>query len=96
MKPESAYPHITRTPGVCGGRPCVAGHRIRVQDIAVIHEQQGLSAEEICQQFPGITLGEVYAALAYYFDHRPEIQADIQEAETLVESFRRQHPDQVA
>ena len=33
--------HITKTPGVCGGRPCIAGHRIRVQDIVVWHEMRG-------------------------------------------------------
>ncbi|MEK7732296.1 MAG: DUF433 domain-containing protein, partial [Planctomycetota bacterium] len=33
--------HIEATPGVCGGRPRIAGHRIRVQDIAVWHESWG-------------------------------------------------------
>ena len=28
-------PHIEITPGVCGGKPRIAGHRIRVQDIVV-------------------------------------------------------------
>lgn len=27
--------HLQITPGVCGGKPCIAGHRIRVQDIAI-------------------------------------------------------------
>jgi hypothetical protein len=35
--------HITKTPGVCGGRACIAGHRIRVQDIVVLHEMHGMS-----------------------------------------------------
>jgi uncharacterized protein (DUF433 family) len=68
--------HITKTPGVCGGRACIAGHRIRVMDIVVWHEQRGMSPGEIAQQYPTITLADVYAALAYYHDHRDEIEAD--------------------
>lgn len=40
-------PHITKTPGVCGGRACVAGHRIRVMDIVVWHELRGMSVAKI-------------------------------------------------
>jgi uncharacterized protein (DUF433 family) len=57
--------HIEKTPGVCGGRACIAGHRIRVQDIVVWHERRGYSPDEIVDLFPGITLADVYAALAY-------------------------------
>lgn len=69
--------HITKTPGVCGGRACIAGHRIRVADIVVWHERRGYSVDEIVGIFPGMTLGEVHAALAYYFDHRVEIEEDL-------------------
>ena len=41
--------HITRTPGVCGGKACIAGHRIRVQDIYVLHERRGLKAPLLSQ-----------------------------------------------
>ncbi|MEO3706895.1 DUF433 domain-containing protein [Trichormus azollae] len=34
--------HIEITPGICGGKPRIAGHRIRVQDIVIWHEQMGL------------------------------------------------------
>ena len=68
--------HITKTPGVCGGRACIAGHRIRVMDVVVWHEMRGYSADEIVAMFPGITLADVHAALAYYFDNRQEIEAD--------------------
>ncbi|WP_008312135.1 DUF433 domain-containing protein [Leptolyngbya sp. PCC 6406] len=37
--------HIEITPGVCGGKPRIAGHRIRVQDIAAWHEQMNLSPD---------------------------------------------------
>ena len=79
MDSEGEFTGISRgTYGICGGRPCIRGHRIRVQDIAIEHEWQALSPEEICHQHPGLTLAEVFAALAYYYDHRDEILADIE------------------
>jgi uncharacterized protein (DUF433 family) len=93
LSTQTTYAYITRTPGICGGRPRIEGHRVRVQDIAVEHEQQALSVEEICQQHPGLTLAEVYSALAYYHDHRDEILADLEADRRVVEDFRKSHPD---
>lgn len=73
--------HIVKTPGICGGRACIAGHRIRVADIVVWHEKRGYCPEEIVAMFPGIALADVYAALTYYFDNRPEIEADFHASE---------------
>src|SRR5437660_8538834 len=81
MTPVSTE-HITKTPGICGGRACIAGHRIRVADIVVWHERRGYSPDEIVSLFPGLTLGDVHAALAYYFDNREEIEADLRLDET--------------
>jgi uncharacterized protein (DUF433 family) len=85
------YAHIVQTPGTCGGRPRIDGHRIRVQDIAVAHVLQGMSAKEICRQYPGVTEAEVHSALAYFYDHRAEIEADIQSDERAVTEFRHTH-----
>jgi uncharacterized protein (DUF433 family) len=93
MSEEIVYGHITRTPGVCGGRPRIADHRIRVQDIVIEYQWHGRCPEEICDQHPGLTLGEVHAALAYFFDHREEILGDIEADEKLVAELVRQHPD---
>ena len=84
--------HIEITPGVCGGKPRIAGHRIRVQDIAVWHEYQGLSPDEIVAQFPQITVADVYAALTYYHDHREEIRRQMDEAEELAGRLIRDNP----
>ena len=64
--------HISSTPGVCGGKPCVAGTRVRVWDVAV-RAQAGQSPDEILSQFPNLTLSDVHAALAYYYDNRKDI-----------------------
>ncbi|MFL6194186.1 MAG: DUF433 domain-containing protein [Thermoanaerobaculia bacterium] len=84
--------HIDATPGVCGGKPRIAGHRIRVADVVVCHEHQGMSPDEIVANYPGLTLADVYAALAYYFDHRDEIRNDIAEERRFAEEMRRKTP----
>lgn len=66
--------HIEITPGVCGGRPRIAGSRIRVQDIYAYHVHHGWSAGKLVEAFPTLTLAQVHAALAYYYDHREEIE----------------------
>jgi uncharacterized protein (DUF433 family) len=87
-----ANERIIKTPGVCGGKARVAGHRVRVQDIVIWHEHKGMTPDEIVSHIPTITLADVHAALAYYFDHIEEIQAEIRADHTYAEEFRRNHP----
>ncbi len=72
--------HIAKTPGICGGRARIAGHSIRVMDIVAMHDHWKLSPPEIVEQYPTIVLADVYAALAYYHDHREEIEADFEDS----------------
>jgi uncharacterized protein (DUF433 family) len=88
MEPIREKSHIECTPGTCGGKPRIAGHRIRVQDIYVCHELKGLSPDEILQAYPTITLADVHAAMAYYWDHQEEIQRQMKEDEEFVDSLR--------
>ena len=76
---KSMPPEIVRTPGTCGGRARIDGHRIRVMDIVIPYERHGLSPDEIVLQLPSLRLSEVHAALAYYYDHTQEIENDIRE-----------------
>ena len=87
--------HVVSTPGTCGGRPRIAGSRIRVQDIVVWHEVHGLSPDEIVSQFPGLTLADVYAALTYYHDHREEIHQHMRDAEAFIEAFKQRYPAKI-
>ena len=95
MTVETLDRHIESTPDVVGGKPRIAGRRITVQNIAIWHERMGLSADEIATEYD-LTLAEVYAALAYYYDHRLEIDAAIREGEAFVEALRRRIPSKVA
>lgn len=76
----TAYPHITKTPGVCGGKACIAGTRIRVMDIVVLHEQ-GILPEQMLDHYSSrpLTPAEIHSALAYYYDHKDEIEASFEE-----------------
>lgn len=87
--------HIEKTPEVVGGRARIAGHRIRVLDIVVWHERRGLSPDEILGLYPSITLGDVHAALAYYFDHRAEIEEDLQKEADLVATMKARFPSKL-
>jgi uncharacterized protein (DUF433 family) len=83
--------HIELTPSTAGDKPRIRGRRILVQDIAIWHERLGKSADEIAAEYD-LTLSDVYAALAYYFDHRQEIDARITEDRAFVETLRASTP----
>lgn len=83
--------HIEQTPGIAGGKPRIAGHRITVQDIVIWHLRMGRSVDEICSEY-GIAPADVHAALAYYFDHRHEMDRGIKESGEYVEALRRSTP----
>ena len=94
METKTLDEHIEITPGIAGGKPRIAGHRITVQHIAIWHERLGKSADEIATDYD-LTLADVYAALAYYFDHRAEIDRSIDEANAFAEALRQHAPSKV-
>lgn len=87
--------HIEITPGICGGRPRIAGHRIRVQDVVALHERSGYSPDEIVAMYPGITLAHVYAALSYYHDNADAIRSDMEADEALEADLRAAMPSKL-
>ena len=83
--------HIEIVQEAGGPRARIAGHRISVEDVAVWHEKLGMSPDEIVYNYPTITLADVHAALAYYWDNREDIERAIEEDKTFVEEFRRNY-----
>lgn len=71
--PKLDYRNIEKDSARCGGQPVVAGTRIRVATILVCY-RQGLSVEEIVQQYPTLKPADVHDALAYAYDHLDEIE----------------------
>ena len=88
MTTETLNQHIEITPGISSGKPRIAGHRITVKNIVIWHERLGKSADEIASDYD-ITLADVYAALAYYFDHRHEIDQSLEECRAFVNALRQ-------
>jgi uncharacterized protein (DUF433 family) len=87
--------HIEISPEVCGGKPCIAGTRIRVQDVYVWHELHGQSADEIVSNFPHIALADVHAALSYYWDHKDEIHQQMKADDAFVETMKAKYPSKL-
>ncbi|MBI1747441.1 MAG: DUF433 domain-containing protein [Acidobacteria bacterium] len=67
---------LVSSPDVCGGRLRIDGIRITINQIVVWYKQ-GYSSEEIVDQYPHLTLAQVYTALAYYHTNREEIETDL-------------------
>ncbi len=70
------------------GKPCIAGTGIRVWDVYVSHERQGRTPDEIVAAYPQLTLADVHAALAYYWDNKDEIDRQMKEADEFVEQIK--------
>ena len=95
MTTQTAYKHIVQTPGIAGGKPRIDGHRITIQNIVIWHEHLGYSVEEIADQY-NLSLSEIYAALAYYFDHQSEINQSIEDSLEFAETLRNKTPSKLA
>lgn len=88
---RTEHPHIVMTPGTCGGRPRIDGTRISVEFIARF-ANDGVTADKIVESYPHLTLAGVHDALGYYYDHKAEIDAAIEDStpEKLEEKYGMQ------
>lgn len=82
---------LLSTPDVCGGRIRVEGTRITVHRIATLYKQ-GQNAEDIAQTYPHLTLGQIYAALAYYHANREDIEAELAAADAEYDQVKQHVP----
>ncbi len=74
----NSYPYIGSHPEIAGGQPVIDGTRITVRCIAGYY-QMGMSVDEILTTLSHLTPSQVHSALAYYFDHQEEIDANLKE-----------------
>ena len=86
--------HIDISPGVLGGKPRIAGHRISVQDVVIWHYELEHPVEQIADDYK-LTLADIYAALAYYHDHKKEIDKSIKDGEKLAEQMKKKIPSKL-
>lgn len=66
------YRYIVRAPGVRSGHPIVEDTRIGVHDVVAMI-QTGATVDEVVASFPRLTRAQVYECLAFYEDHKSEI-----------------------
>lgn len=89
------YPHIERDPSVCGGVPHVKGTRITVSLIAREAESFRMSPDEIIAAHPHLTLAQVHSALAYFYDHRTDVENLMEASEQIEVDLRARFPARV-
>jgi uncharacterized protein (DUF433 family) len=95
MNVQTIDRYISHSPDIADGKPHLAGRRLTVQNIAIWHEQMGYSVDEIAEQY-NLSLAEIYAALAYYYDHKEEIDQDIADDDLFIAQLKAQTPSKLA
>lgn len=88
MAEETRYEHIVLE----AGAPVITGTTMKVIELVLAQQAHGWSPEELHFQFPTLSLGQIYSALAYYWDHRSELDQDIERRLAYVEDLRRALP----
>ena len=77
---QPVYSHITKRPGVRGGKACIDQTRICVNSVVFLH-REGKTPDQILVEYPDLNLAQAHAALTYYYDHADEIEAELAEEE---------------
>lgn len=84
---ETRYQHIVLDER---GVPHIAGTTMKVTELVTAQKAYGWSPDELAFQFPDLTLGQIHSALAYYWDHRHELDREIARGLALVDELRRE------
>ena len=81
---------IAQTPGICGGRPRIAGTGVSIRRIVGWYKM-GFSPEEIADQYGHLNLAQVHAGLAYYHANRDQMEAELAEEEAEYDCLEALH-----
>lgn len=80
------WPHIDFA---ADGVPFISGTTMKVVELVLAQRAHGWSPEELHFQFPFLGMNQIHAALAYFWDHRAEVEADITRRDRRAEERRR-------
>jgi len=75
---KTAHLYIEKDPKKYEGKPVIKGTRVPVASI-VNHYRSGMSMEDILEGYPNVTPAKLFDALSYYFDHKKEIDKDLEQ-----------------
>lgn len=93
--PKLAFEYIVKEPNYCGGKAAIGATRVRVNNVVFLHKE-GKTIDEIRVEYPDLTHAQVYAALAYYHDHKDEIEAELAAEDQAAEDFERRKAELLA
>ncbi len=77
------HAYIVSRKGYCGGRPIIAGTKFPVSSVVNYILKQGMTPEELVKEFPHLSLSQIYDALSYYYDHKEEMDKDIESSSEI-------------
>jgi uncharacterized protein (DUF433 family) len=89
------YTHIVKEPGYCGGKASIDDTRVRVNNVVWLHKQ-GHTPPQILESYPDLSLAQVHAALAYYYDHVDEIEAEFAREDEAAANFEQRKAEVLA
>lgn len=84
---QTRYEHIVLDEG---GVPRIEGTRLKAIDLIAAQRANNWTPDELHEQHPELTLGQIYSALAYYWDHQDELDAAIVSRQNMVEHMKEQ------
>lgn len=95
MSVDKLIKRIVSTPGICGGKPRIEGHRIRVRDVVKWFEILGMKADEIANEYE-LNLADIYLSLAYYHANQELLQKEWTEEDLLVKELKLKTSSQLS
>jgi uncharacterized protein (DUF433 family) len=84
------YPHVEQG---AQGEPLIAGTTMKVIELVMAQRAHGFSPEELSFQHPYLSMGQVHGALAFYWDHRATLDAEIERTRAKVQQERSDAAD---
>jgi uncharacterized protein (DUF433 family) len=87
MLVETRYEHIALSEK---GVPIIAGTSMKVVELVLDHKAYGWSPEELKFQHPHLTMGQIYSALAYYWDHQEDMDEAIKRQYQKIDKLARE------
>lgn len=86
---ETRYEHIVLDDS---GMPLIADTTMKLTELVASQRAYGWSPEELANQFPYLTLGQILSALAYYWDHQQDVDAEIARDLAYIDELRSRMP----
>src|ERR1019366_4029911 len=90
---STTYAHVENDEG---GVPYIAGTRTKVIEVILDHIAWGLDADQIHKQHPHLSIASIHSALAYFYDHKPQIENEIKSEMAQVDAFFASRPSSPA